>query len=177
MAQRGDQHGAEATERARARESGHDLLIVGIEKSGTFVAHFDEIDPTETPGTELFAPRSFFMPSDHYIKSRIIFSSSPKRYGEDTYFGRKVFYKTTSGARVVANIPFLSDEQDTLADNPALYPQLGTTLALLDKLVSSRYPNALAPIVSAHAQAAIPLHLGAKVLQQLARALVQEASP
>jgi hypothetical protein len=158
-------------------QSGHDLLIVGIEKSGTFVAHFDDIDTTETPGTELFAPRSFFMLSDHYIKSRIIFSSSPKRYGEDTYFGRKVFYKTTSGARVVANIPFLSDEQDTLADNPALYPQLGTTLALLDKLVSSRYPNALAPIVSAHAQAAIPLHLGAKVLQQLARALVQEASP
>jgi len=28
--------------------------------------------------------------------------------------------------------------------------------------------------VSAHAQAAIPLHLGAKVLQQLARALVQD---
>jgi NurA domain len=155
-------------------QSGHDLLIVGIEKSGTFVAHFDEIDATETPGTELFSPRSFFMPSDPYIKSRIIFSSSPKRYGEDTYFGRKVFYKTASGARVVASIPFLSDAQDTLADNPALYPQLGTTLALLDKLVSSRYPNALAPIVSAHAQAAIPLHLGAKVLQQLARALVQD---
>ena len=156
-------------------QSGHDLLIVGIEKSGTFVTHFDEIDTTETPGAELFAPRSFFMPSDPYIKSRVIFSVSPKRYGEDTYFGRKVFYKTASGARVVANIPFLTDEQDTLGDDPALYPQLGTMLALLDKLVSSRYPNALAPIVSAHAQAAIPLHLGAKVLQQLARALVQDA--
>jgi NurA domain len=156
-------------------QSGHDMLIVGIEKSGTFVAHFDEVDMTEEPGTELFPPRSFFMPSDQYIKSRIIFSSSPKRYGVDTYFGRKVFYKTASGARVVVNIPFLSDEQDTLANDPTLYPQLGMTLALLDKLVSSRYPNALAPIVSAHAQAAIPLHLGAKVLQQLARALVQEA--
>jgi hypothetical protein len=115
------------------------------------------------------------MPSDQYIKSRIIFSASPKQYGADTYFGRKIFYKTASGARVVANIPFLSEEQDTLANDPVLYPQLGITLALLDKLVSSRYPNALAPIVSAHAQAAIPLHLGAKVLQQLARALVQEA--
>ena len=117
------------------------------------------------------------MPSDQYIKSRIIFSSGPKRYGEDTYFGRKVFYKTASGARIVANIPFLNDEQDTLDDDPGLYPQLGTTLAVLDKLVSSRYPNALSPIVSANAQAAIPLHLGAKVLQQLARALVQDASP
>lgn len=157
-------------------QSGHELLIIGVEKSGTFVTHFDEIDKTETPGTDLFAPRSFFLPSDTYIKSRIIFSGSPKRYGADTYFGRKVFYKTASGARVVVNIPFLSDEQDTLAGDPALYAQLGTTLALIDKLVSSRYPNALSPIVSAHAQAAIPLHLGAKVLQQLAQALVREAS-
>jgi NurA domain len=157
-------------------QSGHDMLVVGIEKSGTFVDHFDELDKTEEPGAELFPPRSFLMPSDQYIKSRIIFSTSSKRYGADTYFGRKVFYKTASGARIVANIPFLSDEQDTLANDPALYPQLGMTLAVLDKLVSSRYPNALAPIVSANAQAAIPLHLGAKVLQQLARALVQEAS-
>lgn len=158
-------------------QSGHDMIVVGIEKSGTFVAHFEEIDRTEKPGAELFPPCSFFIPSDEYIKSRIIFSASPKRYGEDTYFGRKIFYKTASGARVVANIPFLSDQQDTLANDPDLYPQLAITLALMDKLVSSRYPNALAPIVSAHAQAAIPLHLGAKVLQQLAQALVQEASP
>lgn len=156
-------------------QSGHDMLIVGIEKSGTFVAHFDEIDITERPGTELFEPRTFFLPSDQYIKSRIIFSSSQKRYGQDTYFGRKVFYKTASGARIVANIPFLSAAQDTLAGEPALYSQLGTILTLLDKLVSSRYPNALAPIVSANAHAAIPLHLGAKVLQQLAQALVRES--
>jgi hypothetical protein len=46
------------------------------------------------------------------------------------------------------------------------------TCALLDKLVSSRFPNALAPIVSAHAHAAIPLNLGAKVLEQLTKALM-----
>jgi|SRR6185437_14061416 len=37
------------------------------------------------------------------------------------------------------------------------------------------FPNALAPIVSAHAQAAIPLHLGAKVLEQLAKALMDNS--
>jgi NurA domain len=156
-------------------QSGHDMIIIGIEKTGTFVTHFDEIDVTEEPGKALFDPRSYFMPTDEYIKSRIIYSSSTRRYGYQTYFGRKVFYKTSRGGRVVANIPFLNAEQDTLAtDSAELYPQLPITLALMDKLVSSRYPNALSPIVSAHAQAAIPLHLGAKVLQQLARALVQE---
>ncbi len=156
--------------------TGHDLIIVGVEKSGTFVTHFDELDQTEEPGRARFDPCSYFLPTDQYIKQRIIFSDSPKRYGADTYFGRKFFYKTKSGARIVASIPFLDAAQDTLdSDEVGLYPSLGTVCALLDKLVSCRYPNALAPIVSAHAQAAIPLHLGAKVLEQLARALMRDS--
>jgi hypothetical protein len=156
--------------------TGRDLIIVGVEKSGTFVTHFDEIDQTEEPGRARFGPCSYFLPTDQYIKQRVIFSDSPKRYGADTYFGRKFFYKTRSGARIVASIPFLDVTQDTLdSDDAGLYPSLGTVCALLDKLVSCRYPNALAPVVSAHAQAAIPLHLGAKVLEQLARALMRDA--
>jgi len=155
---------------------GRDLIIVGVEKSGTFVTHFDEVDQTEEPGKERFGPRSCFLPTDQYIKQRIIFSDSPKRYGEDTYFGRKLFYKTKSGARIVASIPFLDASQDTLdSADFSLYPSLGTVCSLLDKLVSCRYPNALAPLVAAHAQAAIPLHLGEKVLEQLAHALMREA--
>src|SRR5207302_11340762 len=93
---------------------GRDLIIVGVEKSGTFVTHFDEVDQTEEPGKERFRPRSCFLPTDQYSKQRIIFSDSPKRYGEDPYFGRKLFYKTKSGARIVASIPFLDASQDTL---------------------------------------------------------------
>jgi hypothetical protein len=84
------------------------------------------------------------------------------------------FRSYPSGGRIVVNLPFLTDEQDTLStDDISLYPRLGTACALLDKLVSSRFPNALSPIVSAHSQAAIPLHLGAKVLQQLSKALMR----
>lgn len=152
-----------------------DLLIVGVEKGGAFVEHFNEIDQTEEPGEELFPPRTVFVPSDAYIKKRIIYSDSPKRYGKDTYFGRKLFYKTSSGARIVATTPFLWNEQDNLDPiRVELYTQLGPTCALLDRLVSSRFPNALSPIISAHAHAAIPLNLGAKVLQQLARALMRD---
>ena len=154
--------------------TGRDLVMVGVEKTGTFVTHFDEIDQTDEPGEERFAPGTYFLPTDHYIKQRIIFSDSPKRYGKDTYFGRKFFYKTKSGARIEASMPFLHASQDTLdSDDVGLYPSFATICALLDKLVSCRYPNALAPLVSAHAQAAIPLHLGAKVLEQLARALMR----
>jgi len=158
-----------------AAETGRDLLLLGIEKTGTFVDHFEEIDQTETSGQLLFPPRSCFLPSDNYIKRRVIYSTSDKRYGADTYFGRKVFYKTATGARIVANIPFLSDDQDSIQSSDIEpYGQLPASCALLDKLISSRFKNALSPIVTAHAAAAIPLNLGAKVLQQLARALMRE---
>ncbi len=156
-------------------ESGTDLLLLGIEKTGTFVMHFDEIDTTEKPGELLFDPRSYMLLTDAYIKERVIFSDSPKRYGEDTYFGRKFFYKSASGSRIVATLPYLDDVQDTLAtDDIAQYPQFGLLCALLDKLASSRYPNSLSPLISAHSQAAIPLHLGTKVLEQLARVLIKQ---
>jgi len=151
-----------------------DLVILGIEKTGTFVMHFDEIDKAEDGGTT-FPPHTFMLPTDKYIKDRIIFSTSTKRYGMDTYFGRKMFYKTASGARIVADIPFLDDKQDTLdTDDPSLYREFGSVCALLDTLASSRYPNSVSPLISAHAQAAIPLRLGTKVLQQLAKALMRQ---
>jgi hypothetical protein len=156
-------------------KTGADMMIVGIEKSGAFVDHFEEIDKPNESGLRRFPPRSFFLLTDQYIKRRIAISDSDRRYGQDTYFGRKFFYKTASGARIVANIPFLTEAQDTLdIDDVALYPQFGNLCATLDSLVSSRFPNALSPVISAHAHAAIPLHLGAKVLQQLARALMSQ---
>jgi NurA domain len=165
------------------RATGQNLILFGIEKTGTFVDHFAEIDQTEVPGELLFAPRSCFLPSDRYIKQRIIYSTGDKRYGADTYFGRKMFYKTSNGAKLIVNIPFLSDEQDTLesvglddlgSSDISLYPQIPIICDLLDKLVSSRFENAVAPIINANAAAAVPLNLGAKVLQQLAHALMRE---
>lgn len=157
-------------------ETGNDMMIIGIEKTGNFVAHFEELDQRED-GTEHFPPGSYYLPTDAYIKQRVIYSVSPKRYGADTYFGRKFFYKTRRRARIVASIPFLTPGQDTTAsEDVTLYPQFPTVCALLDRLVTSRFDNALAPLVSAHAQAAIPLHLGQKVLRQLAQALMQQAT-
>lgn len=154
--------------------NGNDLMILGIEKSGNFVNHFEEIDHTETPGELRFGPRTYLMLTDAYIKERIIQSTSSRRYGQDTYFGRKFYYKAASGARIVGTVPFLSELQDTLADEDIdKYTRFPDYCALLDLLVSSRINNAVSPLIAAHAQAAIPLHLGEKVLRQLAIALMK----
>jgi hypothetical protein len=39
-------------------KTGNDLILLGVEKTGAFVTHFDEIDQTETPGKARFAPRT-----------------------------------------------------------------------------------------------------------------------
>jgi hypothetical protein len=85
--------------------SGRDLVIVGVEKTGAFVTHFEELDQSEAPGEARFAPRDYLMLTDRYIKERIIFSASDKRYGLDTYFGRKFFYKTKTRGRGKHSVP------------------------------------------------------------------------
>lgn len=174
---------------------GHDMLVVGIEKSGAFVTHLEQLvlttqddagsEETGIPFNQLAAyhmnnslvpPQTACLLTDDYIKRNIIYSESTRPYGRQTYFGRKFFYRTKSGAQIVASLPFLTDyHEDVQQANPDQYPRLADAMALFDQLVSSRYPNSLAPIVAAHAEAAIPLNLGKKVLEQMARDLMRNS--
>jgi hypothetical protein len=150
------------------QSNGRSLLIVGIEKSGAFVEHFMNLDRTAGAGFGAVPPRSVLLLSDGYIKRNIRFSMSEKPYGQDTYYGRKFFYKTPKGARIVASTPFLAEADSNMEmAEPRQFARIGDVLALLEGLVSSRFPNALAPIVLAHSEAAIPLNLGKRVLDQL----------
>ena len=85
-------------------------MIFGIEKLGTFYTHFEEID-TDVDGTaDRFPNESVFMLSDCYIKNNIIYSEGSKsQYGEDTYFVRKLFYKTKTGYQLVPVLAFFND--------------------------------------------------------------------
>ena len=154
---------------------GQDLLMIGVEKSGNFATHFERIDQDKDGASGVFPSQVACLLTDEYIKKNIIFSDSTKAYGLDTYFGRKFFYKTASGARIVASLPFLDESHgDLTRAEPDQYPRLADALGLLDQLVSSRYQNSLSPLISAHAEAAIPMNLGARVLEEMARKLIEE---
>lgn len=155
-----------------------DMLIVGIEKSGAFVDHYEKLD-TPTRGTDRnsrFDPQTAVLLTNEYIRNHIAISPvSDKPFGEATYFGRTFFYKTTSGARIVASLPFLTEEARNLSSRDVRYfPRLADAMSLLDATFSARFPNAVAPLVAAHAEAAIPLNLGREVLEQLATKLMSE---
>lgn len=153
-----------------------DLLLLGIEKTGRFMDHFVERDKGPEGGQDWLPRQSALLLSDPYIKSNIIFSKSTKPYGRGTYFGRKVLYKTRTGALIVANLPYLTeDDEDLSCAEPRQFPRLSDTMRMLDVLVSARYRNSLMPIVSAHAEAAIPMNLGKRVLERIARELMQQS--
>jgi len=149
--------------------TGKNLLIFGIEKSGIFFNHFEDVDTTVDGIKDKFPNQSAFLLSDSYIKRNIIFSESPKLYGQDTYFGRKLFYKTKTGYRVVPVLAFLNETPDLNSNHPREFPRLADLMNVLDNIVSSRYPNSVSPLVSAHAEAAIPLNLGKRIFDDIAR--------
>ena len=154
---------------------GKDILLIGVEKTGQFVQHFEDIDRSSKGVSGVFPEQSVGLLTDSYIKKNIIFSEGTKIYGDATYFGRKFFYKTKSGSRLVASLPFLKDEhRDMARAEQSQYPRLADAIGLLDQLVSSRFPNAFTPLVLANSEAAIPLSLGSKVLESLARELITE---
>lgn len=90
--------------------NGQDMMILGIEKTGTFCNYFQDLDTNREGIEDIFPRESAFLITDEYIKKNIIFSDSPKPYGEDTYYGRKFFYKTASGQRLVPVVASFSDK-------------------------------------------------------------------
>lgn len=150
-----------------------DLLIIGIEKSGTFVDHLARLDQDEKGAPGRIPHQAVYLLTDAYIKRNIVFSDSPDQYGKQTYFGRKFFYKTRAGSLLVGAVAFLDPaHQDLSTARPEQFPRLADALSLLDRLETSRYPNALIPLTAAHAEATLPMNIGRRVLESLAKELM-----
>jgi hypothetical protein len=161
---------------ATKAKGGKDLLIFGVEKSGAFVEHLHRLDAREDGGERL--PRGWlFLLDNAYIRKYIAIGDRP--YGEVTYYGRKFFYKNRTGALLCITVPFLNpgSEDRRQAVNSSLFPRLADILSILDKLASARYPDAIIPIIAAHAEAAIPLSQGKRVLEQLVREHLHPPKP
>lgn len=155
--------------------NGTDMMIIGLEKSGTFFNHFISIDTDSNGVPGNFPIQNAFLLTDDYIKKNIIYSDSTKPFGQDTYFGRKFFYKAKSGQLLVPVDVCYTDYQFNLnTANPDQYSRLADVMELLDHMASSRYPNSVTPLISAHAEAAIPLHLGRRLFESIAEDIINQ---
>lgn len=139
-------------------------VIVGVEKTGQFAEHAAEL------GKHLELQTLMRLP-DEYIFTRIIATRTPgSAFGEDTYYGRKFFYKTIRGQVLTLTVPYF-DQSATVAVSHDLWNSetMPQTLALLDEIGTKLYQDALIPVALAHSYAAIPLRTGSKVLKLLSQ--------
>lgn len=167
-------------------EMGEDLLLIGVEKSGTFVRHLEQIAKGSMGAMGAAGCISASIPrggtlllDDQYIKKRVLGTGSAQQfYGRNHYFGRRLFYRTRRGTLVSAMLPMLFPRaRDLSTAHPPQFPRLNDALAVLDSASCDRYPHAhaLTPLTAAHAHAAIPAGLGSRVLGTLARELAVSA--
>ena len=142
------------------------LLVMSGIKSGPFVEHAEELDRDPAPNSRI--PNShYWLPNDNYIRKNIVagVSKNSKPWGELTYFGRPVIFKTDSGRRLVLNVAQPeSNPPLTEADNPRV---LNCALAIADELGVGEHQ--FLPLRRAHASCAIPLKIGTDIIGKFAK--------
>jgi hypothetical protein len=135
--------------------------VVGVEKTGQFVAHAKYIEDELEPGTILWM-------DDEYIYDYVIVSRNTGTYGEKTYYGQKFIYKANSGRIFVLNIPMVPSD-DYPEYSPHAYPQMKRTISLIEEVQTALYQDSLIPVAMANEYASIPLKTGSKVLELISK--------
>lgn len=140
-------------------------VIIGVEKTGALAEHADQIAEHIPPGYLLTLP-------DSYIRDHVQHRSGSRAYGYDTDYGRRFVYRTRDERVIVFSTPPLPTGEptdDALSVDVRRYPNLDTTLELLDRVGTLLYRNAVIPVALAHNFASLPLGTGSQVLTYLAQ--------
>jgi hypothetical protein len=142
-------------------------LVVGVEKSGTFVEHAQLIAHLIEPGQVMFL-------TTEYI-NRMTGRQLSNPYGSDEFYGRRFIYRTRSGGVLVVTVPpkpgVTPYGEDPDGELWSSYPTLRPICEVLDHVQTRLYENAVIPVALAHSAASLPLGVGQSVL----RALVQQS--
>lgn len=142
-------------------------LIVGIEKTGSFRDHADNIKEKMDSNTILGM-------DNEYIYDYVMSGTTDLEYGSKTYYGQKFIYKPNSERVFVLTIPKITDGPQ---HEPESYSMMRKTLETLDKVETALYDDATIPITLAHQHASIPLKTGSRVLELFSKgALNNEGS-
>ena len=146
------------------------LLLMGIEKTGQFTEHLEELDWREIEGQrQRLANGTALVPTTEYVYKHIAPNpNSTKAYGQAVHYGRKIMYKSRNGQHAVLMTPIVNsagDEPNSTSLNA--FPRLGDALDIIDDLYSHLYSDGFIPLIRANAHAAIPLRQGHGILAEL----------
>lgn len=141
----------------------HDLFLVGLEKSGAFVEHADEIK-------EKLKPNSVLLLSNEYIYKYIRpgRADDAEPYGRTSYYGAKLIYKSESGRMHVATLP-TKDADVVLNPKKEDFPNMDVILTIVDALKCDMYDNALFPVALVNHLVSLSNHPSSVILEKFAK--------
>ncbi len=132
------------------------LVVIGVEKTGHFMKHLEDLDAIEKEGDKPLEKGFVHFLEDKYIKRYIKYSTSPIVYGKNFYFGKKLYYKNYENQLFVINYVFTSKE-DVFAFNARTdknyeisQTRLADVIWIFERFASSRFKNALSFVSMAH---------------------------
>lgn len=138
----------------------HNLYLAGLEKSGAFVEHADEIAEKLVNGTVLLLDNDYIY---KYITPGKADPNNP--YGRTSYYSNKLIFKTAGGGMHVASLPTL----DVLASPvESDFHNLWAILTNIEKLKCDMYDNALIPVALANKLVSLANHPSSRILQKFA---------
>jgi hypothetical protein len=162
------------------------LIVIGLQKSGQLVDAFTLIQRFVDDGSIRAA-------DDEFYERRIVNGAPAKGgdkeigKGETMNYGQDFLFKSSTGKCFVFALPYPFERKKGLASTEigdifkrakADLSHYGATLAravaLLEKLETSLYPNALVPIALAHQYTAISLMPGGRVLNLMSEQALQK---
>lgn len=138
----------------------HNLYLAGLEKSGAFVEHADEI------AGKLADSHVLLLNNDYIYRYIIPGKADPANpYGRTTYYGNKLIFKTAHGGVYVASLPTTAINADP---KEADFRNLNIILTNIEKLKCDMYDSALLPVALANKLVSLANHPSSKILQKFA---------
>jgi hypothetical protein len=145
-------------------QQNHNLFLVGLEKSGAFVEHAQEIKDSLDSG-------SIVLLSNDYIYDYILpgQGNRERAYGSTTNYGHKIIFKTRRGQMHVVSIPC---ESLKLNPGPSHLKNLSVLLTNVEQLHCDMYDSALFPVALVNKLVSLAAHPSRTILQNFAKAAV-----
>lgn len=139
----------------------HALYMAGLDKSGAFVEHADEI------AQKKLERGSILVPSNAYIYRHIQpgLPDDKQPYGHNTYYGTKLIFRAFNDRVYVVTVP-----TRTALAQPAFsdLPNLEVILTNVAKLNCDMYDNALIPVALANKLVSLAAYPSSRILQKFA---------
>ncbi len=149
----------------------HNLFLVGLEKSGPFVDHAQEIASPPT-GPPMLPSGNYILLSNSYIYKYIVpGDSSRMHYGSTSYYSGKVIFHSRDGQILVLSIP-VPDKNTILNPRKQDYANLNAILMNVQKLKCDMYDDAIVPVALANKLVSLANHPSKVLLEKFSRSIM-----